>query len=293
MKKYIILLLTGTVLMFSCKKETAPDASPLVGDPFIRMDNPNNAVDHAIFELYQQSGVPVLYSDTLVKNPLTMLNVAYHITSFDSTLRIKFLKKSDDILYGLNFVKTQVLPSLGGSLKPYSLLLADTTTGTVVATINGVRTIVNMLYNAYPGLNTLVVSKVSAISKMAPDTLAFYRKDIFKSILQIPLFQTPALLKDFNAVSAAFYNKSAYGDGSITGYIAYKPREAYGFVSLTPTPAGFYSTGSQADDLNGYLDVVLSRTRAQFATQYGSYPLVMSKYDLLAKVLVSLGFTMP
>ncbi len=294
MKQYISLfILLSATLLFSCKKEDRPDASPTEQDPFARMDNPANAADHQIYLLYKETGVPVLYSDTVSTHPMTVLNLGYHITSYDSTLAIGYLQRSEDVLAGVNFVKNSILPYLGGSLKPYSVLLTDSVTGTVINVNGNIRTSVYTIYSAYPGLNALAISKVGQISSMAPDTLTYYKKDIFKSILQTPLAEQDDLLKDFYAVSAAFYNKSAYGDGSISGYLAYAPRETYGLVSLKPLPVGYYATGTQVDDLSGYFDVVFTLTKEQFAAKFGSYPLVMTKYDLFVKALEKLGFKMP
>ncbi|HWV65369.1 hypothetical protein [Chitinophaga sp.] len=294
MKQYIsLLLLSGVTVLFSCKKEKSPDPSPVQLDPYMRVDNPSNEADHQIYLLYKETGIPVLYSDTLTRNPVTLLNAAYQITTYDSTLRIKYLTSSGAVLTGLNFVKSQILPALGGALKPFSILLADSATGKVLVNNGGIRSIVTMLYSGYPTVNTLIISRVNAIAGMAPDTLTYFKKDIFKAILQTPLGQRDDLLKNFVAVSADFYNKGAYGDGSISGYLPYAPRETYGLVSLSPLPPSYYSTGTQVDDISGYFDLVLTLTKEQFAAKYGNYPLVMTKYDLFTKALAALGFKMP
>ncbi|GAA3918038.1 hypothetical protein GO495_20520 [Chitinophaga oryziterrae] len=285
MKKYISLLLL-TAVLFSCKKDHTPAPSASINDPFIRMDNAASDADHQIYLLYKSTGVPVLYTDTLTTSPLTLLNVGYHITSYDSLVTVRYLHSQDDVLSGVNFVKDEILPSLGAGLRPYSILLADS-----VYTYNIYKQ--QVILNAYLGLQTLAVGRVGEIKTMPEDVLKAYKKDIFKNILLTQLAQHDDLLKDFYAVSAAYYNKYAYGDGSYPGYIPYQPKEAYGLLTDGTEYPGYYPTGDQTTDLANYLDVVLVLSADEFAQKYADYPLVLTKYDLLVKVLTTLEFKMP
>lgn len=285
MKKYISLLLL-TAVLFSCKKESAPTPSANINDPFIRFDNAGSDADHQIYLLYKETGIPVLYSDTLTVSPLTLLNVAYHITSYDSMLTVRYLHNQEDVLTGVNFIKDEILPSLGKSLLPYSVLLTDT-----IYTYNVYRQ--QLFLNAYLGLQTLAVSRVAAIKSMSADELKSYKKDIFKNILLSQLGLHTDLLKNFYAVSAACYNKYAYGDGSYPGYIPYQPKEAYGLLTDGTEYPGYYPTGDQTTDLANYLNVVLVLSADEFAQKYADYPLVLNKYNLLVKVLTTLEFKMP
>lgn len=293
-KRYFALIcLCIAMVMGACKKDHTPEPSGKTDNPYARTDNAGNEADHQIYLVYKATGIPVLYSDTLRKSPLVLLNPAYQITSFDSTLSLKYLTRQADIISGVAFINQQVIPALGGGLKPFSILMTDSAKGRVVLTINGVRQIVSLIYSGYPSRNTLIISKIPAIASMSADTLNYYKKDIFKPVLQLALSQQQALLNDFGQVSLAYYGKYAYGTTQNTSYVPYAPMEVYGLVSLSPTPAVFYSIGSQADDVSNYLDVVLTLTKSQFAAKYGNYPLVMTKYDLFVKALTALGFKMP
>jgi hypothetical protein len=285
MKKYIILLLL-TAVLFSCKKDSTPAPSANINDPFIRFDNTASDADHQIYLLYKSTGIPVLYTDTLTTSPLTLLNVGYHITSYDSLVTLRYLHNQEDIVAGVNFIKDNILPSLGGSLKPYSVLLTDS-----LYTYNVYRQ--KVVLNAYLGLQTLAVSRVAEIKTMPADVLKVYKKDIFKNILLVQLSQHDDLLKGFYAVSAAYYNQSAYGDGSIPGYIPYAPKETYGLMTDGTEFPGYYPTGDESTDLANYLDVVLVLSADEFAQKYADYPLVLTKYDLIVKVLTTLEFKMP
>ncbi|HWK04674.1 MAG TPA: hypothetical protein VNS58_13635 [Puia sp.] len=287
MKKYSFLFAAiFAMLLFSCKKEAAPVVSANVADPFIRVDNPSSEVDHQIYLIYQQSAVPVLYTDTLTKTPLTLLDPGYHLTSLDSFLTIRYLTDSAAILVGVNFIKDQILPSLSGKLKPYSMLLADS----LYTFKSSYRGRVKVILNAYLGWNTVVIGNVGAIPGLGPDSLISYKKDVFKSIVTVPLNQDTNLLHNFYAVTAPYYGKYAYGDGSIPGYIAYAPKETYGALSDGTESSYYYQMPDQATDLSEFLDKVLTMSEQDFATQYAAYPLVLSKYGFLRAALIQIGF---
>ncbi len=290
MKRYLsIYPLIGLLAFLACKKEENPVASADIADAFIRHDNTVNEADHQIYLYYQESGIPVLYSDTLTTDPVTTLRFGYNLTSLDSLITFTRLQHNTDILEGLAFVKTQVIPYLGPQLKPYSVFLTDSLYSYTFDYYGPHK----VLLNAYQGLNTLAIGYVPSISKLDGASLRKYRGSIFKTLLAIPMGNASALLDNFYAVSAAFYNKSAYGTDNTPYYIPYQAKEAYGLLSDGSESTTYYATGSQTDDLNRYLDVVLSLSEAEFTATYSSYPLVMDKYRYFKEALTALGFTMP
>jgi hypothetical protein len=290
MSRYTGILIIASLLgLVACKKEVTPSASPDIQDPFIRKDNPSSTADHAIFLFYQKTGIPILYSDTLTTDPLYTLNIGYHITSEDSMITIRYLHDSSAVLSGINFVETQIVPYLGGSLRPYSFLLTDTLY-TFVSTYLGK----NQVYlNVYQALQTLAISRVAQLDTLSADSLKTYKRDIFKNILLPPLLQQPQLLTDFYAVSAAYYGKYAYGDGTITGYIPYAPKGTYGLLVDGTEYSNYYSTEDQATDLTNYLNEVLVLSADEFSSKYSSYPLVLEKYTDIVKALTAIQFKMP
>jgi len=286
-----IFLLCGAMLFFSCKKNDSLVVDPNTPDPFARYDNAASPLDHQIFQVYTSTGIPILYSDTLTKNPLVKLNVGYHLTSLDSLITYRLSKSNADKLTGLAFIRDQILPLLGPKLKPYSVFMVDSVFSYKISYPN-IRTPVPL--TTYLGWNTIVVGKIGMIKNMIPDSVKTYKRDIFKAILSVALIQQASLLTGYYAVSAAYYNKSVYGPASTIYYLAYMPEEDYGFLSPNGvTPPGYYPTPSQSTDLVLYLNQMLVLSATDFAAKYGSYPLVMSKYTLLRQALIALGFTFP
>jgi hypothetical protein len=277
MKNYLsVLLLVGTCVLFSCKKESAPTASATTTDPFIRYDNAASDIDHQIFQLYTQTGIPVLYSDTVAKNPLFKLNIGYHLTSVDS-------------LAGLNFITSQILPGLSSNLKPYSILMVDSVFSYKINYPN-IR-VKQPPLSTYLAYNSLVIGKITTIKNMIPDSVKTYKRDIFKSIATVQLNQHPELLTAFYAVSAAYYGKYAYSTAFTTFYVPLAPEETYGILAPNGiTPPYGYTVPTQSADLDMYLYLTFLYSSAEFSTRYSSYPLVMSKYAVLIKALTTVGF---
>jgi hypothetical protein len=280
MLKYISLLLIAG-LAISCKKEAAPTPSDQGTNPYARVDNASSPVDHAIYELYQSTGVPVFYTDTIATDPL--LKFTYNLQLDPAAyLQINYLTDQQDILNGVSLLKEGILPYLTDSLMPFSIMLTDS----IISTSS--NHVVQAL-KTFQALNGLVISNVSQIRNMPPDTLAAYRAAILKDILFTPVMRS-AGIDSFYAVSNAYYNKNVYGDGSITGYLAYKPKEEYGFLEVNYESSVYYQAPAQADDLDAYLGAVLSVPANDFTTTYNSYPLVMKKYNKLVAIVKAIGF---
>lgn len=283
MKKYISLILI-VCLAVCCKKEATPKPSSDNGNPFARTDNPSNPADHAIYQLYQSTGLPVFYSDTIATDPLLLFT--FNLTLDPAAyLQIKYLQNSADIVTGVNLLRDSILPYLGDSLKPFAVMLVDS----IFATPAGSHTILSQI--TYPGLNGLIIGNVAHIKDMPADTLSAYKAAIFKSMLFTPVANNAAI-NDFYQVSINYYGKSVYGDGTIPGYLAYKPKYEYGFITAMYESSTYYMAPAQADDLDAYLNAVLTTSSTAFAAQYGAYPLVMQKYNLLVNIVKAAGFKM-
>lgn len=280
MHKYISLLLIAG-LAICCKKEATPSPSPENANPFMRVDNAASPADHAIYELYKSSGIPVFYNDTIATDPLLMFTYNLQLDPA-SYLKVNHLSDPQDIVDGVNMLKASILPYLGDSLRPFSIMLTDS----VFATPAGSRAIQSM--TTYSALTGLVIANVAHIKNMPPDTLSAYRAAILKNIVFAPV-STNAAINTFYAVCADYYNKNAFGDGSIAGYLAYKPKEQYGFLKVNYESAVYYQAPDQANDLDAYLGALLSMSADAFQAKYGSYPLVMQKYNILVQIVKAAG----
>lgn len=283
MRKYISLLLISC-LAICCKKEATPAPSPENDNPYMRVDNPSSVAEHAIYELYKSTGVPVFYNDTISTSPLLVFTYNLQLDPA-AYLKVSHLQDPQDIVNGVNLLKTSILPYLSDSLKPFAIMLTDS----VYATPAGSRMVQPMI--TYKALTGLVIANVANIKNMPADTLSAYRAAILKSLLFTPV-SASAAINTFYAVSTDYYNRNVYGDGSISGYLAYKPKEEYGFLKVYYESSVYYMAPAQADDLDAYLDALLAMSADAFQTKYGAYPLIMQKYNILVSIVKAAGFKM-
>lgn len=294
MKRFLhyIVILTLTCSVIGCEKGDVSLASPDMVDPLIRLDNPGNAADHEIYLFYKESGITVLYNDTISRNPVETVRLGYRLTSTDSLLTVRYLNQQADILTGLNFVKTQIAPYLPEAMRPYSFLLTDSVFTQIVDYYDNSKIIVPL--TSYVGMKALAISYVPKIKDMSTDELKIYRKDILKDLLTIKINENSKLTESFFAVSKSFYNLTAYGNTPVAGYyIPYQQKELYGFLSDGTEDPNYYATGSSLEDISRYLDVILVLSPTEFNNQYKDYPLVMQKYQLMLNIFKDLGFVVP
>jgi hypothetical protein len=283
---YISIFIAFSLFMTTgCKKEMGVTASPDPGDAFIRVDDPAIDYVHQTYLFYHTTGVPVLFDDTLRKNPLTLLSYNYFIISRDSLLTGRFTKNNDYRLDGLQFVRDDIYPHLSKALTPYSFLVADS-----IFTFTGsapYRTKVN--YNVYAGLSTFMIAKISKLKTMSATDRAALKGEALANMIYSPLLNS-TLLTAFNAVSAAYYGMYAYGTTTTPYYIPYMPKESYGLLTDGTEYSNYYATGTKEADLKNYLLKVCALSEQDFTAKYGAFPLVMSKYRLLSTALTAIGY---
>lgn len=282
-KKYLFILVV--IALVACKKEkNTPEASIPDPNPYVRVDNASSDVDHQIYMIYAETQIPILYTDTLSKSPLVKINLNYQLSGAATTYRYSYPKTKADILSGINFVKNNILPPLG-KIKVYSISLLDTLK-TVTGTSPNLTTTSYTVLNA---LSTVAIANVPAIAAMTAAQLKTYKASILTNMLLSPL-NTSGALTNFYQVSKAYYSRSVYGTVTDANYLQYKDKKEYGFIPTGTESTSYYLLGDQTADLKDYLNKMFTLSAAEFQTQYGNYPLMMSKYNFLKIALVAIGF---
>jgi len=287
MKNYLkYLVVFGFALLTACKKDSAPEASAPAEDTYMRADNASSEVDHQIYLVYQQTKVPVLYTDTVSKNPLELVNLNYQMAGSNSSYIYSYPKNKQDILAGIAFVRDKILPALGPKIKVHSISLLDTLKTEIVYSPTY---IITTNYTVIQGLTTLAIAKVPSIAAMTPDELVAYQAEVFTNLLLNPL-DASGLMPNFYKVSTGYYDKSALNQSDSPYYLPWKDKREYGFLLDGSESDYYYVTPSQSGDLKLFLSKILSMSAADFEAENGNYPLVMNKYNMLKEALNTLGF---
>jgi len=280
-------LVIAITIFLGCKKQdSVPVASEPAPNAYVRSDNASDDIDHQIFLVYKQTGIPILYTDTLSRSPLNILNLNFQIGGPSSIYQYTYPKKKADILTGVNFIRDRILPPLGSKIKIYSISLLDSLK-TVIKYSATYSLTTN--YSFVPGLTSFGIANIPKLATMSPGQLATFRADVLTNILIAPLNASTSLT-GFYAVSAAYYSRYVYGTVTDASYLQYKDKKEYGFIPTGSESTSFYQLGDQTADLKDYLNKIFTMSAADFQARYGAYPLVMSKYNLLKGALTSMGF---
>lgn len=291
MKNSLIVLcitVASIIMLGGCAKEDGVTASPDLGDAFARLDNPAVASDHQVYLFYRETGIPVLFSDTLRKQPLAVYDPKYFITTRDSLLTLRLAFKEVDRLEGIGFIQNQIYPHLGSkTIKPYSFLLTDSVYSFKGTGVNRTK----VPYNTYLSFGGLIVGNIPRIKAMTGTQLSAFKAEILAGLIYNPMLSS-TLLTEFYAVSANAYGKTAYGTVESVYYVPIAPKTTYGLLlngTEVPNPSS-YPIGSKEADVKEYLTQMFTLSAQEFSAKYGAFPLVMKKYALVDKALTAIGY---
>lgn len=182
MKRELIIgmCLLGLAFFTACSKEDE-DLTPSFADQeWYKLEDSDDAVDHAFFELFQTYGIPVYYNDTIGWEDrglsregekmihYEVMDIAYWITSRTSnpalySLNKKYLENGDksQLLNAAEFLGEYVFPYLKKSRYPMSFLLVDS----IVNNHSDVRA--RHVFNSYHAMTTTLIGGVDRIGEMS------------------------------------------------------------------------------------------------------------------------------
>ncbi|WP_316799753.1 hypothetical protein [Pedobacter frigidisoli] len=315
MKKFIIYLLPALIL-FSCKKEGSLLPSNVDKNFFEIIDNPSDSVDHAIFQFYQSTKIPVFYKDTIgIDARVDPFGISYNFykklgvdynpdfqtLKFGLVTKYLNLKKKADVIPALKFLSTYIVPALPKGVLPQSFFVPDTLNNAIYGT------------RAYKGFNTVVIGAVPRISKLGANEINLHRAAILRAIASAYVLDaknTAFLNSNFYSVSRAFlttpdiYGLSIYNIASLKGissavYNNYTASylQTLGFLGKDPSISDFgfpsiYNIQSPPTylDVNQFIEASFTYSTAQFTAMYGSNVAIMKKYNAIKSLLTGLGF---
>ncbi|MGN7786537.1 hypothetical protein ACTJIJ_18535 [Niabella sp. 22666] len=300
---YILALLL-VLLLAGCKKEAVLQPSNKDENNLVVKDNPADPVDHAIYQFFQATGVPIFYNDTIARQQVgdsagiprysfQKLSIAYSITGYRTRgITFKLLPRKEVLLPLLPLLKGGFLSRAPLNIPIYSLLIVERMQ--VGGSLNnGISTIMN---KPYAFLNTLMLPIIN------PDTMTVAsRRSYIAEVLTAFAYQKllPGYSKQiddsFHSITKKSYDgeliyiqplSSLSPDGS-------KQLEDFGFIET-----GYSSTlilqeytPLPQDDLLSYLySVFFYDTVADFESRYANHPLVLQKFKVIRDIVKQMGF---
>ena len=289
--KRILYCLMGISLFFvACEKENSPSPSLEDRNWFVIKDNPSSPLDHLIYTVYEKTGIPIFYSDTIGKeergvdstgNPYIYcenLNVFYEIRNSNSKGEYEKSDNMADITRGVEFVRDYVIPRLKPEFTPLSYFLVNTLTLDAWSTTS----------NVYRGMRTTVIADLSDLKDMSEQELQGLATEAVAAELSVYLYNKyDTELQVFYSVSNDIFGKNIYGMKLSRSTVPSTKtvKETYGIIEWTKA-----TLPTQLQDVSIYLKWVLANNRDSFEKKYGNYSYVVEKYDTLRKLVVTLGF---
>ena len=275
-------------------------------------DNSSNELDRTRYEVFQTTGIPVYYNDTigseqrttLAGQPYTyyeVLQVFYNPGSATPSPKTSNYTLSDDkesMLSVVKFLRDDVFPLLSDELYVPSVLLVDTlnsTQGTV----------------AYKGLNTIVLSDVSSFPSMDEKARKAYRSAFLRAVVASSLMtkEEEWLEDNFFALTYAVNPDNLtylYSTASV-GYMVYKalgnfPLEeqklsTLGFIGTRtkPTPGSaerMWFVPEKGQDVSQFCEAIFTYSEAEFKALHADEPVTLAKFEVLRNKLIEYGFNL-
>lgn len=226
--KKIYLLLSLAALLFGACGENDNNFTPSNGERnwLIVEDTPNDPIDHQRYLIFQETGIPIYYNDTIgseerysyaTGDPYTyyeVLQVFYspgNSTPSKQSARYALPADRKKVKPVLDFLEAEILPKLSKDIYVPSILLVDT-----LVTPTGDDL-------AYKGTNTVVLSKVCDFADMDETTLKTYKGTFLATLVSNSLaeFEEEWLEENFYALTYSanpnyinkLYSTSTSGSG--------------------------------------------------------------------------------
>lgn len=307
--KNIIYILGVVMSMYCVACSGEDDLNPSFEDNnwWVNIDNPNDPLDHMIFGVYEQYGVPIFYNDTVgmvsrgedaFGNP----NIYYEVIKLNYTILggvsdapvvlYSLASNQEDITDGVELLRDYVLPKLPENIPaPKSYLLVDTLWQGLASGQ------IRYSSSAYAGKTAVAVGKLSEIKRMTDAEKLLFGGEILAAPIASTIYSKYSndLLKPFFSVLTQDVNQF-YGYGqkvdinNTSKYNPYyAPCEEYGFLKPAQDKeiieGALYYFPQREQDVKDYVALYLGFTEAQVQEIYGNYPHVLKKYGIVKEVI--------
>lgn len=285
-------LIAMTLGFTSCSKEDALVVD--VNDPtdnFIPGDDETDATAEMRRKFKEEEGSYLLFNDTIQKKELgiditgqtryfvEVVDVNYTVgtTSLNThPYKYTYLKTDEKRQAAIDYLKGYVLNHIAKNIRPFSIFLASTISGT---------DIYNNVTKPYAvsGERCVAMACGQLNRLLTEESKKKYARKILLVMVSNIATNNESAFTEFKAVSEKYYRKNiVVPDGTDkTDYV-----RQYGFTSDIH---GSYFM-EYAEDVDSYASMVLTYTDEKIATKYAGYPKIIEKARLFKKALTQLGY---
>ncbi|ERJ59027.1 hypothetical protein [Sphingobacterium paucimobilis] len=292
MRLKLTIYLIISFSLIGCQKEKQLSPNTTVQNLFAVSDDATDVESVLRRNFFKEENTYLLFTDTLEKKYLGQdaygddswfverVNIDYSINNTGDMGRVTVFPKMVQKQEAVNFLKNHILSHLGQPLRPYSFLLSDS-----YDIYDSYRDTWKK-YNIKTGLRCIVLS-LGTVLQQDESQQKIYVDEVLLEIMKAALSkQDETVLSTFYSYSNAYYSlDKEYDLGWPIELNDHKVREI-GFLK----DISRYYLPSEKQDLEAFLQQVLSVKRTDFLNTYGAYPLVLAKYDILTEIVTDLGF---
>lgn len=299
MKNIFYLILGMVSLLFAgCDKEDK-NLKPSYEDVnwYAIQDDPTNDLKHLIFEVYDKTGIPIFYNDTIGSQDrgldgygepviyYEILDLNYTIESHRDYVSYTLSNKEEELTDGVNFLKDRVFPYLYKGIRPQCYLLVDEL---ILSSFNEHEE------GVYRGMTATVIGRLSELKDMTEDELNRFAAEVRATAM------TPYIQANYNKELQPFYSVSEIVSNGVTislygqtitrygGSVPYKAYKDYGFLNPDPDflfSSFVYTAPGRERDMVEYITEVLVGKDEAFKEQYESSALILQKYEVMKQVV--------
>lgn len=302
MLKYGVAFLMLLSLSFAAcsSEEDALEPSHAQDNFFSVPEGQNDPVSQLRRNFYNETGVHLLFNDTLRCEyggkdgngndywNVEVVDFNYNLNSY-GTMSYRFeLLEEQHYQECADFVREAVIDRIGGSLRPYSLLL--------------VSSLDTRTTSSRPWTPTATISNMRCMGVSLGDIIDMTEeeKDAYKVTLLVQILSSRISIDDERLADFFSYVGEYYSDYGYAEYISdvwpdwengdiERIREA-GFFDYNDQEDSYWDTFiSRTNDFSSFMEKILSMTSEQFEEAYGDYQIIMARYGVLRNILIEMG----
>lgn len=301
-------------VLSACTKEDRPEPSGLGRNWFVIQDKPGE-LNHLIYTVYQETGIPILINDTLGKEergvdvygkPIIHYErfvIGYSVEGQKQNAELVLSSDTASMLEMVKALRDLVIPYLPvrSDERPYSFLIGDTLYMTEYG-YNATSGLKRGAAYAYKDMMGIVVGRGADIKNMSEQQKRWWAGMV------LAINRGNTMYADFPDEMAKFYNVSlkmgtiTYHQVSATcnietGVKSTNPNydwesEEMGFLEyvvdglVMRVPGILYKTcPSKEIDAANYMAAVYVWTEEQFTTLYADWPKCIEKYRIMKDII--------
>lgn len=302
--------------LIACGKEGALDSQIRFDNLYTIQDDPDNPVKHEIYNIYEEYGVPVYFNDTIgkvfLKNnedgqpiyQIEKLDLAWKYDSYEKIrYSYRYITESDRKLEILGLIR-DYLDDADKPLYPFCFFVPDTVIKEDIENddtelldntcLLGFRTLTMIMSNWEEGSEKKNLSNMKR--SMVIQRINNYSNDLidFQNVSD-PNWYTSKWWSDLDSTIPSGYACDVLDpdyEGDLTGAELETEKEKardiagrFGFVMGAEFGDGMFTPYDVKEDLRCFVKVMLATPDKIFRQQWGTYPLVMEKYEVLYKII--------